>query len=83
MMKAIRESSIRINTTSIKQSYTNGDDVGELQGLFGQLKWWTLPKPQQQPKNNGQKKKGILAQFFDAAKDIYNYDPADELKGED
>ena len=44
-MKIIRETTLRLNGSKIRQSYTNGDDASEVQGLMGQLKWWTLQRP--------------------------------------
>ena len=62
LMKAIREATEKTNGTRIRQSYTNGDDAGELQGLMGQLKWWTLPTPQFKDDGHSQHK-GWLGQL--------------------
>ena len=75
LTKVIDEARLHINNgAKIKRSITNADDPRAMMALMGQLKWWSLGKPERlehAEKREEKKKRGWLNEFGKMVKSIY------------
>jgi len=75
LTKVIDEARLHINNgAKIKRSITDADDPRAMMALMGQLKWWSLGKPEhvdRSEKREEKKKRGWLGELGRMAKSIY------------
>jgi len=75
LTRVIDEARLHINNgAKIKRSITNADDPRAMMALMGQLKWWSLGKPEKVERTEKQeekKKQSILGWLGKTAKSLY------------